>query len=123
MRNSVKLKKMGFIFVLILLMVSTGFGSEIDADESHVEEQQLYGQGMKKISDINILLPIQNCVDCRKAYKVVTAFNGCYQWKISHPNLVSMRPIPSDTHPDCVNRVEISNVQQRETKSLVWLTA
>ena len=34
-----------------------------------------------------------------------------------------MRQIESETHPDCVNRVEISSNVQRETKSLIWLTA
>ena len=38
------------------------------------------GDGSKRLSDINILLPLQNCSDCRRAFKVVTAINGCYSW-------------------------------------------
>lgn len=38
------------------------------------------GDGGKRLSDINILLPLQNCSDCRRAFKVVTAINGCYSW-------------------------------------------
>ena len=29
---------------------------------------------------MNILLPLQTCEDCRKAYKKVVAYNGCYKW-------------------------------------------
>lgn len=38
------------------------------------------GDGSKQMSDINILLPLKGCSDCHRAYKVVTAVNGCYQW-------------------------------------------
>ena len=36
--------------------------------------------GAKQLSDINILLPLQSCPDCRRAHKLVSAINGCYQW-------------------------------------------
>ena len=38
------------------------------------------GDGSKRLSDINILLPLQNCSDCQRAYKIASAINGCYQW-------------------------------------------
>ena len=52
-----------------------------------------YGNGEKKLSDINVLLPLHNCVDCRRVYHTIAAFNGCYQWKNSFENLVQMTSI------------------------------
>jgi hypothetical protein len=36
------------------------------------------GEGSKQISDINLLLPISHCTDCRKVNFNISAINGCY---------------------------------------------
>jgi hypothetical protein len=93
------------------------------------------GSGLKQISDISVLLPVQNCSDsdspasqehaleCRKAEKLIYATNGCYKWKVSHPHLVQLSSFQSQSHPECANIVRISSVQPKETKTTVWLTA
>jgi hypothetical protein len=65
---------------------------------------------------------VHNCAGCRKAYHTVVAYNGCYQWKISHESLVEMSPIPSLSHPECSNIVEVSSAAPREFSQAIWLS-
>ena len=87
------------------------------------DPSQVLGSGEKKLSDINILLPLQTCKDCRQAHKLVTAINGCYEWKVSHPKLIEMHEFASKSHPECTNVVEISSKIEKETSNIIWLTA
>ena len=48
--------------------------------------------GSKQISAINVLLPLANCVDCRRVKYELSAYNGCYKWDISHPEIISIKP-------------------------------
>ncbi len=43
---------------------------------SHSSQRELE----KKISDINVLLPTCESVDCNKVYYTVSAQGGCYEW-------------------------------------------
>ncbi len=45
-----------------------------DFDENDLDNNQ------KKISAINVLLPISSCTECRKVKYELKATNGCYQW-------------------------------------------
>ena len=83
----------------------------------------MVGGGEKKLSDINILLPLQSCADCRRGHKLVTAINGCYEWKVSDPRQIELKQFPSRTHPECTNVVEVSSKMQRQSSNIVWLTA
>lgn len=107
---------------LLSLMISSaetgGLVAAIDTsqtnsllDEDRVQNPSVQiGDGSKHISDINILLPIQGCIDCRKVYKQISAINGCYKWQISAPTKIKLEPIPSKTHPACSNIVIVSNL-------------
>lgn len=103
-----------------------GFQQVEDSDQYHnlIQDPSIrLGDGSKQISDINVLLPVQACKDCRRAYKNVTATNGCYRWKISHPSLIELKAYQSSVQPECANVAEVSNLQTKESKSVVWLTA
>ena len=39
-----------------------------------------YDSTQKKISAMNVLLPISNCAECRKVTFELIASNGCYIW-------------------------------------------
>jgi len=39
-----------------------------------------YESSQKKISAMNVLLPISNCAECRKVKYELSATNGCYIW-------------------------------------------
>lgn len=49
--------------------------------------------------------------------------NGCYSWKVSHPNAVYLETFPSRTHPECSNFIELSNKQSQDNGLTIWLTA
>lgn len=83
----------------------------------------MLGSGEKQLSDMNVLLPLQLCEDCRRAKKLVTATNGCYKWQLSHSHALQMQEIRSKSHPECANVVEISNNQLKPSQNVVWLTA
>lgn len=59
------------LLTLALSVSSSGF---YDANE----KDHIFGQGNKQISDINMLLPISNCADCRKVVHNISAINGCF---------------------------------------------
>jgi hypothetical protein len=35
---------------------------------------------LQKISDINVLLPLCDSIDCNKVYYTIHAEGGCYEW-------------------------------------------
>ena len=39
-----------------------------------------FDSGEKKISAMNVLLPISNCAECRRVRFELQASNGCYTW-------------------------------------------
>lgn len=53
--------------------------------------------GQKEISEMNLLIPVSLCSstspsDCRSAKHELFAYNGCYEWTISHPHIIEMIP-------------------------------
>ena len=86
-------------FVLLVVLVASlshdqgawAYGDGLQGDSQQFQTGQMdfelvqnptvrLGDGSKRLSDINILLPLQNCSDCQRAYKIASAINGCYQW-------------------------------------------
>jgi len=43
--------------------------------------------------------------------------------KISHPSLIDLQAFQSRSQPECANVAEVSNLQTKESKAVVWLTA
>lgn len=39
-----------------------------------------FDRDQKRISAMNVLLPISNCAECRKVRFELSASNGCYTW-------------------------------------------
>ena len=75
---------------------------------------------------MNLLLPVspcqsQNSAECRRAKHELFAYNGCYEWQISHPHMIEMQP--GRTHGDCVDSVVLTPLLSRESKTLIWITA
>lgn len=114
MRNYSKLKNIVFVFCFLMQLSATADTSYVadGHDEQFIaqSETDLFGEGSKQLSEINMLLPIHTCKECRRAYQKVVAYHGCFDWWISHPNLIEMQPIASKSHPECTNVVRISNL-------------
>ena len=83
----------------------------------------------KEISEMNILLPVSLCQhvdgnqECRTVKHKVHASNGCYKWEISHPQMVRLSALDKHTDGDCVSSVQIEPLVQKESKTLIWITA
>jgi len=57
--------------ILILMMLTLILDVQVAANSAGSN---------KLISDINALLPISHCDNCRQAKHLVQVFNGCYHW-------------------------------------------
>jgi len=86
-----------------------------------VHETKKVNDGSKQISEINVLLPLSTCHDCRRVQYELTATNGCYKWEISHPQILSMTP--KSRNGDCVETVILEPATLKDHKNLIWITA
>ena len=62
-------------FLLVLSMTTL---QRFNQDANDLKN--INGSGNKQISDINMLLPVSNCDDCRKVSYQISAINGCFTW-------------------------------------------
>jgi hypothetical protein len=118
-------KKPWLILQVLLLSVTmdmTGAGSIENWAQIQDPEVQ-YGNGERRLSDINVLLPLHNCADCRRVYHEIAAFNGCYQWKNTFEGLIDMIAFPSESHAECSNIVEVLVKHPKPFSQTVWLSA
>ena len=52
---------------------------------------------------------------------VITLF--IFYREVSHPNLIEIKSIRSEAHPECSNIAHVKAVSTKPTKSLVWISA
>ena len=70
------MQKLKILYFLVLSIIIKCTLSQID-------------EGQKKIKDINVLIPLVfDNVASRKISYLLTAFNGCYEWKSSKPEFL-----------------------------------
>ena len=43
--------------------------------------------------------------------------------EVSHPNLIELERIPSESHPDCTNVAIVKAISSKPSKSLIWISA
>ena len=43
--------------------------------------------------------------------------------EVSHPNLIELEKIPSETHPECSNVAMVRALSTKSSKSLIWISA
>jgi hypothetical protein len=65
----VPLKLFSVCVILAFILLANGIHSAREAEKTE-----------KKISDINVLLPVCEGQDCNKVYYTVHAQGGCYEW-------------------------------------------
>jgi len=77
----------------------------------------------KEISEMNLHLPVSLCTraECRDSKHELFAINGCYEWEISHPHIISMTH--GKKRGECVDSVILRPQINRESKTLVWIKA
>ncbi len=43
--------------------------------------------------------------------------------EVSHPNLIELERIPSESHPECTNVAIVKAISSKASKSLIWISA
>jgi len=78
----------------------------------------------RKISDINMLLPVSHSSKERIVRHNLTAFNGCYRWESSHPHIVEIEEIPNSPGSECSDVAFVHAVPSlKPSNQTVWITA
>ena len=77
----------------------------------------------KKISNVNLLLPICTKSKCNPVYGKLQAFNGCYEWKTDNPKILELLPQQkNDDEYGCYSEVLITSKTQN-LKDITYITA
>ena len=78
---------------------------------------------IKKISKVNLLLPICQKSNCNEVYAKLVAYNGCYEWKTEDPSLVQIQPIqkPEDDK-NCYSEAYVYT-KAKSTKDITFVSA
>lgn len=78
----------------------------------------------REINTLNLLLPVLGENDQTKRIEHrLEATNGCFEWKSSHPDLLSIEEIADTDKPGCA-RVAIASVKTtKEYSNTIWITA
>lgn len=78
----------------------------------------------RKISDINMLLPVSLSSKERIVRQNLTAYNGCYKWESSHPHIVEIEEVPNSPGSECADSVFVHAVpSEKPSNQTVWVTA
>ena len=46
-----------------------------------------------------------------------------FEREVSHPNLIELERIPSESHADCTNVAIVKAISSKPSKSLIWISA
>ena len=97
--------------ILILLIILQTY-SQIETDNS-----------IRKISKVNLLLPICPKSNCNEVYAKLIAYNGCYEWKAEDPSLIQIQQIhkPEDNQ-NCFSEAYIYT-KSKSIKEITYVTA
>ena len=110
-QKNVKLSKIIQIFLLLILF-HCSFQLEIEPNTTS-----------RKISKVNLLLPICPKTSCNEVYAKLIAYNGCYEWKAEDPSLIQIQPIqkPEDGN-NCYSEVYVYS-KSKSQKEITYVTA
>jgi len=114
--DSISLKKKNFLkfFQILILIISIGFSLQVDESQNNSQ---------RKISKVNLLLPICPKSNCNEIYAKLIAYNGCYEWKAEDPSLIQLKPIrkPEDDK-NCYSEVYVYT-KSKSVKEITYVTA
>ena len=112
--NSFKKGKLSkFIqFLIVLLLSQYSFQNDNEPNTT-----------IKKISKVNLLLPICPKINCNEVYAKLIAYNGCYEWKAEDPSLIQIQPIHKvEDSYNCFSEVYIYT-KSKSIKEITYVTA
>ena len=112
--NTQKNRKYTKFIQLFILLIIFQISSQLETEQN---------TSIKKISKVNLLLPICPKSNCNEVYAKLIAYNGCYEWKSEDPSLVQIQPIQKqEDSPGCYSEVYVYP-KSKSTKEITFVTA
>ena len=102
------------LFQILFILMNIQYSSQINTDPNYT---------LRKISKVNLLLPICPKSNCNEVYAILKAYNGCYEWKADDPSLIQLQPIkkPEDSR-NCFSEVYVYT-KTKSVKDITYVTA
>ena len=112
--NSCKKRNFKKLAQILLLLILFQISFQIDTDINN---------SIRKISKVNILLPVCPKTNCNEVYVKLIAYNGCYEWKAEDPSLIQIQQIqkPED-NKNCFSEAYIYT-KSKSIKDITYVTA
>ena len=81
----------------------------------------VFASGKQNINILNLLLPLSSHIQVEYPLQ---AFNGCYSWRSSNPDIISINPIAdADPQFDCFNTAMARVETKKAFNGTIWLMA
>ncbi len=80
----------------------------------------LQGQSNRTISDVYVNLPA-TCAECRKVRYELVAYNGCYSWVTTNPQIIALEQLGDEG--GCTSHAALTTVVSRPIKTVVIIRA
>ena len=99
------------IFMLLILI------------QNSTQQDSEFNGSIRKISKVNLLLPICPNTNCNEVYSKLVAYNGCYEWRVEDPSLIQIQPIqrPEDGN-NCYSEAYVYT-KSKSVKEITYVTA
>ena len=80
-------------------------------------------KGSRNINHLNLLLPALASVPGRHVEHHLEAFNGCYEWSSSHPEILEVVEVTESGPDSCHSKATVRVKAEHEYANTVWITA
>lgn len=84
----------------------------------------VFATGTRNINHLNLLLPaVRDNGHSRHVEHHLEAYNGCYEWTSSHPDILEIIEVNGDQETGCSSRATVRVKVDKEYSNTVWITA
>lgn len=80
-------------------------------------------KGARNINHLNLLLPALGKTSGRHIEHHLEAFNGCYEWSSSHPEILEVVEVAESGPDSCHSKATVRVKAEHEYSNTVWITA
>lgn len=85
---------------------------------------QVATTGTRNINHLNLLLPaVRDNGHSRHVEHQLEAYNGCYEWTSSHPDILEILEVKNDLETGCSSKATVRVKSDKEYSNTVWITA
>lgn len=80
-------------------------------------------KGSRNINHLNLLLPTLGKTSGRQVEHNLEAYNGCYEWSSSHPEILEIIEVAENGPDSCHSKATVRVKAEHEYSNTVWITA